>query len=454
MADVYPCDGFDLYTHFPLSALGGGDNGNDCWGWVHEESGREYVLYGRSNGTSFVEITDPLAPVFIATLPTASTPSLWRDIKVIGDFAYIVSEASQHGMQIVDLTQLLDLSGFPFNISATHHYGGFGNAHNIAVCAETNYAYGVGTNSFNGGLHIVDVSDPSNPTIAGSYDEFYTHDAQPVIYNGLDEDYQGKEIVFCFNGSSGIAIVNAEDKTDVQLIKHITYDESAYTHQGWLSENHRMVYFNDELDETYVGNNTRTYMMNIDDLDNPVIVGYYEADVQSTDHNLYTRNGRIYASNYTSGLRVSTILEDGTIEPFGFFDTYPQNNDLNMTGTWSNYPYFPSGSIAISNFSGLFIVRSSDNSGVENEVASSSPVLTLNPNPASSSVQLNGAFSNCDISIYDLGGREVMNLNSIPFTNGLNVDISSLTDGVYLMNLLDSNTGIIKGSSKLVVSPK
>ncbi|MBT6175269.1 MAG: choice-of-anchor B family protein, partial [Flavobacteriales bacterium] len=125
-ADIYACDGYDLYTHFPLSAVGGGDNGNDCWGWVDEDSGREFVLFGRSNGMSVVEITDPLSPSFIANLPTASSPSLWRDIKVIGDYAYIVSEAGQHGMQILDLTQVLDLSGFPFNITATSTYLEFG----------------------------------------------------------------------------------------------------------------------------------------------------------------------------------------------------------------------------------------------------------------------------------------------------------------------------------------
>ena len=92
-AGEYPCDGYDLLTHYPLEEVGGGDNGNDCWGWVDSESGREYVIMGRSNGTSFVEITDPLNPQFIATLPTASGPSLWRDIKVIGDYAFIVSES-------------------------------------------------------------------------------------------------------------------------------------------------------------------------------------------------------------------------------------------------------------------------------------------------------------------------------------------------------------------------
>ena len=43
MADIYPCNGYDLLYHYPLEDIGGGDNGNDCWGWVDEESGREFV---------------------------------------------------------------------------------------------------------------------------------------------------------------------------------------------------------------------------------------------------------------------------------------------------------------------------------------------------------------------------------------------------------------------------
>ena len=453
-AGEYACDGYDLYTHFPLSAVGGGENGNDCWGWVDSDSGREFVLYGRSDGMSVVEITDPLNPSFIATLPTASAPSLWRDIKVIGDYAFIVSEAGMHGMQVLDMTSVLDLTGFPFNITATSNYLEFGNAHNIAVNPETNYAYAVGTNTFGGGLHIIDVSNPEQPVLAGSYDGSYSHDVQPVIYNGLDEDYQGQEIVFCFNGSSGISIVNAEDKNDVYLIKQLSYENSFYTHQGWLSEDHHMVYFNDELDETYNENNTRTYMMNVDDLDNPVIVGFYESDNTAIDHNLYTHNGRVYASNYTSGLRVSTILEDGTIEPQGYFDTYPADDSTEFHGTWSNYPYFPSGSIAVSNFDGLFIIKEQITIDVEESVVVEAPVLTLSPNPASSTLRLNGNFNDSDIVIFDISGREALRLNSIPAVNGLNLDINSLTDGVYFINLIDSQSGVVTATEKLVVGTK
>lgn len=451
MAGNYPCDGYDLYKYFPLSMVGGGDNGNDCWGWVDDESGREFVLFGRSNGTSFIEITDPINSVYRATMTTASTSSLWRDVKVIGDYAFIVSEAGSHGMQILDLNELLPLDGFPFNISPTATYTAFGNAHNIVANPETNYVYAVGTNTFEGGLHIVDVSNPVNPILAGSYSEFYTHDAQAVIYQGADADYQGQEIVFCFNGGAGVAIVNAEDKSDVHLIKHVEYAESYYTHQGWLDDAHHILYFNDELDEMHNGNNTRTYMMNVDDLDNPEIIGFYEADNTAIDHNLYTLDDKLYASNYTSGLRVSTILEDGTIESQGYFDTFPQDDSTEFEGTWSNYPYFPSGSIAVSCFDGLFVLRPTGHNSVEEEQVENISSLNLMPNPATSTVQLSGIIErNCTVFVTDLNGKKVLEHSNIPSVNGLHLDISALKSGVYLMNVLNEK-GEAVSNSKLVV---
>ena len=104
-AGDYPCEGLDLLSVRSLEELGGGANGNDCWGWVDPESDREFVLYGRSNGLSVVEVTDPVNPVFVARVPTATVQSLWRDVKVYDNHAFIVSEAAGHGIQVVDLTE-------------------------------------------------------------------------------------------------------------------------------------------------------------------------------------------------------------------------------------------------------------------------------------------------------------------------------------------------------------
>ena len=75
VANGYPCSGLDLMSHLSLDALGGGENGNDCWGWVDPNSGREFVLFGRHNGLSIVEVTDPVNPVYLANVPTASSGS-------------------------------------------------------------------------------------------------------------------------------------------------------------------------------------------------------------------------------------------------------------------------------------------------------------------------------------------------------------------------------------------
>ena len=88
--------------------------------------------------------------------------STWRDIKVYQNHAFIVSEASSHGMQVFDLTEL-NYSGSPITFSNTAHYNGFGNAHNIFVNEDTGFAYAIGTGTCGGGLHIVDIGDPSNP---------------------------------------------------------------------------------------------------------------------------------------------------------------------------------------------------------------------------------------------------------------------------------------------------
>ena len=165
--------------------------------------------------------------------------SLWRDIKVYGNYAFIVSEAGGHGMQVFDLTKLRNVNNPPVNFSADAIYTGFGNAHNIVINEETARAYGVGTNTASGGLHIVDISNPLNPTILGTFSQDgYTHDAQVVTYIGPDAQYQGKEIAFACNENT-ITIVDVDDPTDATLISTEGYSGSAYTHQGWLTEDHK-----------------------------------------------------------------------------------------------------------------------------------------------------------------------------------------------------------------------
>lgn len=100
-AGPYECKNVDLESFVPLPALGLG-TGNDVWGWEDPQTGREYALMGTATTTGFVDVTDPKDPVVVGQLPTEGAGAfvLWRDIKVDGNYAFIVSEIDRSGMQV------------------------------------------------------------------------------------------------------------------------------------------------------------------------------------------------------------------------------------------------------------------------------------------------------------------------------------------------------------------
>ena len=188
----YECRDVDMLSLVPLSELGCGGDANDIWGWTDPATDREYAMIGCMDGTSFVDVTDPVTPQVLGFLRTHTSSSMWRDLKVFKDHVFIVSEAYEHGMQVYDLRQLRDLKR-PSNpssitqLSETAFYGEFGSAHNIVSNEDTGFMYSVGSRTCTSGLHMVDVNDPVNPQFAGCFGEDgYVHDAQCVIYNGPD----------------------------------------------------------------------------------------------------------------------------------------------------------------------------------------------------------------------------------------------------------------------------
>jgi len=212
-----------------------------------------------------------------------------------------------------------------------------------------------------GGLHMVDIRNPLNPTFLGCFSQDgYTHDAQCVIYDrGPDMTYRGKEICFCYNEDS-LTIVDVTQKSNPKKLGKVGYAGSRYTHQGWLDDQHRFAFANDELDEMH-GNNkhTKTLIFNVADLNNPRYVNSYRSPEEAIDHNLYVKNGYVYQANYCAGLRVLKIGPGSMpkLEEFASFDVEPTCNRAQFSGAWSVYPYFPSGNIIVSSIPrGLFVL--------------------------------------------------------------------------------------------------
>ncbi|MCA9982814.1 MAG: choice-of-anchor B family protein, partial [Anaerolineales bacterium] len=165
LAGVYPCQNVDLLAQPDLAATGGGI-GKDIWGWTDPLDGAEYVIMTRSNGTSFFDLSDPTAPVYLGNMPSTIGSSTWRDAKVFENYAYIVADALVHGIQVFDLTRLRDVTSPPVTFTPDFLYEGIDNAHNIVINEDSGFAYAVGTDTCNGGLHMLDLSNPAEPVFA------------------------------------------------------------------------------------------------------------------------------------------------------------------------------------------------------------------------------------------------------------------------------------------------
>ncbi len=362
-AGSYPCNDYDLVAHLDLSMLSGaGIEGNDSWGWTDPSTQTEYALMCTQSETVFIDISDPINPLVIGRLPTHTTNSSWRDVKVYQNHAFVVSEALNHGMQVFDLTRLRSVTNPPVTFTEDAHYNGFGNAHNIVINESTGFAYAVGTSTFSGGPHFVDIRNPLNPTAAGGYaNSSYSHDAQVVTYNGPDTDYTNREILIGSNRNQ-VVIVDVTDKSNPTQIATVNYSNIGYTHQGWFTEDMRFFILGDEIDERNFGGNTRSIVFDFEDLDNPQLHFNYSGPTGAIDHNGYVKDNLFFLANYTAGIRIIDIsnIANGTMTEVGYFDTHPSNNSASFNGAWNVYPYFESGNIIISDInSGLFIIQKS-----------------------------------------------------------------------------------------------
>ena len=383
----FTCSNVDLVSFIPLQILGGGPvpgalpldsipdiTVNDLWGWTDPLTGIEYALVGRTDGIAFVSLEDPERPVYLGQLfRTSGTPvSVWRDVKVYADHAFIVADrASDHGVQIFDLRQLRNVQVPPVTFQETGHYAGMASAHNIAINEATGFAYVVGAtmggDTCGRGLHMIDVRDPVSPTFAGCFADTstgrdgtgYTHDAQCIIYAGPDADHQGREICLGSN-ENALSIADVTDKENPLSISRSTYPNFGYVHQGWISEDHRYFYIDDEGDELAgFSARTRTLIWDIEDLDDPILASQHLGVTVSSDHNIYIRDHLMYQSNYVSGLRILDVSDPVNPVEVGFFDTVPATDQPGFDGSWSNYPFFESGVIVFtSRKEGLFMVRS------------------------------------------------------------------------------------------------
>jgi choice-of-anchor B domain-containing protein len=207
-------DLFDFKTHAQLGNSSGAGAGS--WGWTSPE-GREFVAIGQEDGTAFAEVNSRGKLVYLGRLAQygKAPKSMWREIKGYSSYILIGSEALRHGIQIFDMSRLLDVNpSTPVLFDSVEDLTGFwveglpmGRSHNVVTNEEMKYGVATGFQPRDGplsaGLVFFDLTDPSNPkTLGGTGVDGYVHDAQCIVYRGPDEKYNGKDICYGYDEDS------------------------------------------------------------------------------------------------------------------------------------------------------------------------------------------------------------------------------------------------------------
>lgn len=390
-ADGFACSHVDLLGRLSISEMGGGSQErlNDIWGWTDPDNGEEYAIVGMSDGTAFVRLPPDGPPVFLGRLASSDgrspiakpreeshgvkscmhddgcgEASSWRDMKVFGNHVFVVSEAAGFGMQVFDLTKLRSVSSVQSwgQADETAHYPGVGHSHNIFINEESARAYIVGAgpprSTTAGGLHVLDIEDPANPVFLAEINEDgYTHDVQCVMYRGPDSGFSDMDEICFASNEDTLTVWEVNDPADAEMLSRVSYSGVGYVHQGWLSEDQRYFFVNDELDEVNSGTRTRLRIFDVSDLRNPELAAEYLAPTLAIDHNNYVHGRWLLQSNYSAGLRILDILDPLRPVEAAYFDTVA-GDATDFVGVWSNYRFPGSGRIVLSDIhGGLFVVE-------------------------------------------------------------------------------------------------
>lgn len=302
---------------------------NDVWGYDAPD-GTELAIVGTTAGTQFVDVTDPTAPREVKFVP--GTTSGWRDIKTYRHYCYVVNEDGG-GLQIIDLADPLD----PTPVPAT--FGFFETCHNIFIDEPAGMLYAMDGRR-DPGTKVIDISDPISPVRVATFTDFYIHDI--YVRDGLAfaaAIYRGE-----------LVVLDVSALPAIEVLSQVPTDR-AHTHNAWLTEDGKYCITTDE---------TTSGHLNIFDVENPraprrVATWAPTNEPGAIVHNVTVRGNFAFCSWYTAGLEVIDVTDPTHPQRAGFYDTYVGGGGFN--GAWGVYPFTASGNIFISDRStGLYIL--------------------------------------------------------------------------------------------------
>jgi len=316
---------------------------NDIWGYV-DEDGIEYAIVGTQDDTNVFSLEDPTAPELLLTIAGSNT--IWRDMKSYGDYVYSVTDATQDGLTVIDMSNpsqgiehsiyypvVPDIAGDSIIV----------NAHNLYI-DENGILYMTGGNLLGGAPIFLDLKvDAFRPPVIGYLNDGYSHD---VFVRG--DTLYSSEI---FNGQISLYDISSKSSPIKLGAATTSFD---FTHNAWLSDDGKTVFTTDERQNAFVD------AYDISDVDNIRRISMIRPRKDGDGvmpHNTHYHQGFLVTSWYGDGVIVIDAHKPDNLVIVGRYDTNPDASVAGV-GCWGAYPFLPSGLVLASDRqNGLFVLQ-------------------------------------------------------------------------------------------------
>ena len=425
---------------------------NEIWGVA--VNNREFAVIGSTEGTHFIDVTDPSNPEEVQFVEGAVTgPSIiHRDYHDNGCFLNAVAdEPGSINATNKSTLQIIDIRNLPNSVEVVYDSDELiFRSHNIFIDEPNNRLYacianGTADPGFSA-MRIFDISDPFNPEFLATHNSLEGLSIQQV-HDGYFLDHIG----YLNLGPNGFAIADFTDPVNPILMGTMdNYIDQGYNHSGWLDQSGIYYYMADE------NHGLRLKVVKVDDPTDIEVVGFFDADspaATSIPHNQVVACDYLYVSYYYDGLQVYDISDPANPVRIAEYDTSNEPDGNNFKGAWGVYPFLPSGNILISDMQeGLFVFEAIDESACaqrrqicEGVLSSTNhlahdPGFTISPNPTEGLVTL--SFDNSeenklhDIILHDITGRQIMNLSDQLIQGDYSLQLPhGIAKGIYMLTL-------------------
>jgi choice-of-anchor B domain-containing protein len=339
----FNCSVFDLFAQQNLSLLGKKaypELTASCWGYTAPD-GTEYAIVGTRKGAAIVSLKDPTTLTEVAYLTL--TTSIWREMRVWKNNAYIVCDACSDGVVIADLSQLPSKVTFKNFKPTVPGLGDLRSVHTINI-DEKGTMYLNGSNLNGGSPIFFDLNaNPDAPVYTGKISGVYVHDSYA----------RGDTLYTADQNNPSFSIYDIRSKTNPLLLGN-QRTPTRIAHNVWLSDNSKRLYVTEETSNAPISSYDISDPSNINEL-----FRFNRAATLGTgviSHNVLTLKDWLVVANYTDGVSLIDVHRPEVMVETGNYKT--SRFTSGFSGVWGAFPYFPSGIIIASDIEeGLIVLK-------------------------------------------------------------------------------------------------